>query len=226
MKSLSIDVLRPLAEGGHPWAQCLLGRYYENNEKPEEAREWYQKSAAQNFAKGLYRLGCLDHKIEYFEAAAQQGHAKSQYETAVMYGKGIGVATDFKLQYEWAMKAAQHDHAKSQFLVAQCLLNGQGAERDLAAALQWLKRAADCGECRAMLQLAQLYETGTLGPLVREDLKSPKEATFWYQKALKSNPSASQKELATRKLQSARAPPPPPPPANEQSGGCCCCVIC
>lgn len=102
------------AVAGSPYAQCLLGYYYENTqwEGPDnkrrlpppnmpEAVKWYRRSADQNWAGGQYHLGkCYiagkgvepdeERGLELIRKAADQNHIYAMSELVNLYARGIG----------------------------------------------------------------------------------------------------------------------------------------
>ncbi len=95
---VSLDVVRPRAERGEPWAQLRIGIYYETGygvaKNIDEAISWYKKAAVQmtegKWAEG-YIVGALG-KAGYF---GQNNDALiAQYRLADIYFKGQGVARD------------------------------------------------------------------------------------------------------------------------------------
>jgi hypothetical protein len=95
----AVEVARPRAEAGEPWAQLRLGIFYENGwgiEKDiEKAEYWYKKAAAQkatgDWAEGQM-VGAVG-KLGYFN---QNGDARiAQFNLAQLYytsGKNLAEA--------------------------------------------------------------------------------------------------------------------------------------
>ena len=80
------------------------------------AFQWYTKSAAQDYAKGLYALGNC-------------------------YKEGFGTAKDHKKAFECFTKAAQHDNADAQYQLGKCYMKGKGTTADAKKAASWFKKA-------------------------------------------------------------------------------------
>ncbi len=81
----AVQLLRPLAEEGNPFAQFALGFIYDTAEgipqDDAEAAKWYRK-------------------------AADQGIAGAQYNLGAMYADGHGVPLDYIEAYKWLSVAA------------------------------------------------------------------------------------------------------------------------
>ena len=114
----------------------------------------------------LYSRGIGDEKGEpnyekageWFRRAAQQGHPEAQYELALCYLHGEGVAK--KPQFEEALRylvpAAENGIAGAQYTLGMCYLRGMGVRRSPAEAAKWFQRAAERGNADARTQLAEL----------------------------------------------------------------------
>ncbi|MGI0035084.1 MAG: tetratricopeptide repeat protein [Nitrososphaera sp.] len=50
----------------------------------------------------------------YFRQAAERGHAGAQYNLAMMYDTGRGIARDYAEAFKWYRKAARQGHAGAQ----------------------------------------------------------------------------------------------------------------
>ena len=90
---------------------------------------------------------------------ARIGTLEAQYELALMYANGVGVAMDIAKAIHWLQQAATKGLAAAQFLLATRYLNGIGVERDETAALLWLGRAVAQGHAKAQLRLGRFLET-------------------------------------------------------------------
>jgi TPR repeat protein len=77
-----------------------------------QAKQWYEKAAAQGLTGPQYSLGRLFYygygvpqdygkARHWWEKAAAQGHASSQYNLGVLYDKGHGVPQDFVQAHMW-----------------------------------------------------------------------------------------------------------------------------
>jgi len=86
----------------------------------EKAKEWFEKAAALNYAKGQFNLGLLyynGHGVtkdyakakEWLEKAAAQNFAKAQYNLGLLYESGLGVEKDSEKAKQWFEKAAAQD---------------------------------------------------------------------------------------------------------------------
>ncbi|MBQ2097335.1 MAG: sel1 repeat family protein, partial [Bacteroidales bacterium] len=92
--------------------------------------------------------------------AAEQGHAKSQYQLGRAYDKGDGVKEDDALAFEWYSKAAQQGNAKAQYQLGRCYKKGEGCTKDANAAFQWFEKSAAQGNADAQLALGKCYLKG------------------------------------------------------------------
>ncbi|ESQ75778.1 hypothetical protein ABAC402_07370 [Asticcacaulis sp. AC402] len=139
----TLNVLRPLAEGGHVRAQYLLGALYGVGmgmpRDPATAIVWYQK-------------------------AAEQGHPVAQYMLGLAYQKGEDLAKDDAAAIRWLRPAADANIGKAQYLLGILHLGGKGVPPDDVAGRALLQAAADQGESDAQYFLSTLIVAGRGGP--------------------------------------------------------------
>ncbi|NDA68758.1 MAG: sel1 repeat family protein, partial [Verrucomicrobia bacterium] len=75
----------------------------------------------------------LREAVKWYELAAAQGLPDAQYNLAICYSKGEGVAKkDLKIACEWFRRAALQGDAQSQSRLGLAYISGSGVERDRA----------------------------------------------------------------------------------------------
>jgi TPR repeat protein len=97
---------------------------------------------------------------ERLRAAAEQGDAGAQFQLALCYRKGAGVAQDDRAAVEWYRKAAAQDHADAQYNLGYCCRYGVGVPVNERAAVEWFRNAAAQVHSRAQVALGCCYATG------------------------------------------------------------------
>ncbi|MGB7756567.1 MAG: SH3 domain-containing protein [Salinisphaera sp.] len=112
---------RPLAKNGDASAQYNMGVLYDRGYGVErdyaKARQWYEKAAAQHYARAEHNLGImyeagkgvprdLDKAAHWFRRGADDGQTASQNNLAVLYMKGEGVPQNTGKAAFWAARAA------------------------------------------------------------------------------------------------------------------------
>ena len=95
-----------------------------------------------------------------FLAAANAGHADSQYNVGVMYEQGIGVGKDEKEAVVWYGKSAAQGNSGAQFNLGVLYENGRGTQVDFAKANEWYRKAAVQRDAMAIGNLGMLYIRG------------------------------------------------------------------
>ena len=123
-------------------------------------------------------------------AAAIAGDMSAQYEIAVRFGEGRGVARDERQAAYWLDLAAKQGLAPAQFRLGGYYEKGIGVKKDLAAARDLYLAAAAKGNGKAMHNLAVLYVDGING---RPDYRT---AALWFRKAAERGITDSQYNLA------------------------------
>ena len=118
--------------------------------------------ALADFDKGIaaYEANNLPLAYKEFREAAEKGHADSQYNVALMYEKGIGVAKDEKQAVLWYGKSAAQGNSAAQFNLGVMYENGHGTAVDFAKANEWYRKASVQGDPLAIGNLGMLYVRG------------------------------------------------------------------
>lgn len=119
-------------------------------------------SALADFEKGIAAYQANDLALAYkeFRASAEEGHADSQFNLALMYEQGIGVAKDEKEAVVWYTKSAEQGNAPAQFNLGVLYENGRGTKVDFAKANKWYRKASSQGDPLAIGNLGMLYVRG------------------------------------------------------------------
>lgn len=86
---------------------------------------------------------------QWFERAAEQGHADAQYRAGEAYQIGRGVPKNLAWAARWFNKAALQGVRNGQYMTGMVYAAGSGIPRDLATAYRWLAVAADRGHEKA-----------------------------------------------------------------------------
>lgn len=107
-----------------------------------------------------YEAGNLPLAVKEFRAAAETNDVNCQYNLALMYERGIGVAKDEKQARAWYQKAAKQGNSSAQFNLGVLYENGRGGGVDFAKANQWYRKAAVQGDALAIGNLGMLYIRG------------------------------------------------------------------
>jgi TPR repeat protein len=127
-----------------------------------EAQERKNPDTNANFDAGIvaYEANNLPLAYKEFLTAAEAGHADSQFNVALMYERGIGVAKDEKVAVFWYDKAASQGNAAAQFNLGVLYENGRGTKVDFTKANAWYRKASVQGDALAIGNLGMLYVRG------------------------------------------------------------------
>jgi TPR repeat protein len=88
---------------------------------------------------------------------ARIGDPAAQYEVALMYANGLGVAKDLDQALVWTQAAADKGNLAAQYMLGRAFQQGLGTEKDLHRALHWFLKAAERGYDKASLKVSTLY---------------------------------------------------------------------
>ncbi len=149
----------PLAEWGNPVAQNNLGCI------AEEDGPLHDLAAA----------------VGWYAGAAAAGYVIAQFNLAVMYEKGRGVARDYALARRWYTAAAAQGDAQALNNLALQQYRGQGGPKDPATAAKTFAKAAKAGSVKAAYNLGKIFEQGDGGA------PNPAMAAQWYRRAAAQN---------------------------------------
>ncbi|WP_105168680.1 tetratricopeptide repeat protein [Pseudoalteromonas sp. T1lg23B] len=105
----------------HPYAQWKLGEYYLSSKTPLIGVAWNGMCALAKIAGCQYSLGMFyknnllayEKAYAYFNLAAQQAHAKSEYELAYMYERGLGVKIDISKARALYQRSCKQNYTKA-----------------------------------------------------------------------------------------------------------------
>jgi len=98
---------------------------------------------------------------QWYEKSAAQGNAHAQANLGALYHGGQGVQQDYALARQWYEKAAAQGNATAQANLGRLNRHGLGMPQDYAQARQWFEKAAVQGDANAQADLGLLYSTGT-----------------------------------------------------------------
>jgi hypothetical protein len=96
-----------------------------------------------------------DHKeaTNWFQLAADQGHAEAQYNLGVAYDNGLGVPEDHQETLKWYRLAASQGYAAAQYNLGVMYRNGEEIPEDDKEAVKWFRLATDQGYASAQYNI-------------------------------------------------------------------------
>ena len=182
------DKAIPLAEQaaaqGHEKAQQLLKNLHEGERDDwmnegvsaykagdfQKAAFLFRQAAAAGSVPATFNLAlCYENgegvrqdrakALEWYEKAAEQGHARAQCCAGVLYENGGDGEIEINPEKaaDWYRKAAEQGNARAQSLLASAYRRGFGVVQDPALAVQWYTRAADQGNAQSQYDLGLWY---------------------------------------------------------------------
>lgn len=188
---------RKAADLGHLDAMYGLGLCYANGRgtalSHEEAVSWYRRAADRGNAVAMWNLGICcangwgvalsrEEAVVWYRRAAGKGDANAMGDLGYCYECGYGVPRSDHDAIMWYCQAADKGNVWAMHRAAALYANAFG---DDVEAVKWLRRGAEKGDAGAMRNLAMFYDEG------RSVEKSPKQATYWRNKAKEAEAQAS-----------------------------------
>ncbi len=172
-------LLRTSAEAGYAPAQAQLGTVVEtaanrteDKAQVAEAREWYEKAAAQDQPDALlamsrfydFGIGGLEASppkaFDFCFRAAKAGSIVAMNEMGVRYQKGAGVRQDNVAAIGWFTLGAQHGQPAALVNLGNCYENGNGVRQDFDQAGRNYSAAARQNFAPAEFLLGEMIEKG------------------------------------------------------------------
>ena len=128
-------------------------------------------------------------KLLEYKTKAGKGDAEAQFNLAVCYRKGQGVAKDDRKAVKWFVKAAEQNHAEAQLYLGFCYAKGQGVKINYNEVVKWWRNAAEQNHSEAQYNFGVCYANGEG---VEKDFA---EAVKWWRKAAEQNDANAQYSL-------------------------------
>lgn len=114
---------------------------------------------------------------DWFQKAADQGHAGAMNDLGVHYLRGVGVELDVDRAFQLFAEAAEKDDPHAQCNIGDCYIGGQGVAKDESMGLEWIKKAADASTPVGQWSLGTAYMEGK--GVTRDEA----EAVKWFRRA-------------------------------------------
>lgn len=141
---------------------------------------------------GIYELnrGEFHAAIEQFRPLVAEGYAPAQYQMAIVYQHGYGVAKNGMKALSLFRLAAKQNYSDAQFELALIYTEGKLVPQDLKKSYELTYKAAKKGLASAQFNLAVMFANGT--GIKQDNFK----ASRWYQTAADQNYALAQYNLA------------------------------
>jgi TPR repeat protein len=129
-------------------------------------------------ATEAYDTGDYAAALREWRPLAEQGDAKTQFNLALMYDLGKGMAEDDAQAAAWYRKVAKQGDVRAQFNLGFMYRKGQGVAQDYAQAHMWYNLAAAQGDEDAAKWRDKVAEKMTSGQVAT----AQRLATEWMEK--------------------------------------------
>ena len=201
----ALELYTQSAELGNGKAMKILGKVFHTGELgvQDEQRSiiyyehafetLYDQAMGENDGEAQYELGnsyldgdgvkqSYSQAIKMYQRAIANNIAAAYNALGLCYGygTGLGVAKDYKKEFELQLKAAELGLPIAMKNVAHKYRNGEGVEKDENKYLEWIRRSAECGNAGAQCSIGIDY---WVGEIVEKNLQ---QAQKWFEKAISS----------------------------------------
>lgn len=209
----AVRIAMRLALDGMDQAQYMVARICEEGsggmiKDAEQALDWYQKSAEQNYAPACYRVAWYYDRgrvvredpvaaFRWYHKAALAGSARAANHLANAYMDGRGVRTDREEAFRWYRTSAEAGNAAAMYNLAVCCRDGEGTRQDLAQSLLWARLAMEKGSGKAPAL------TDTIIRMIKEAAQEGDgQAALALGRAYETGTGAGGREMATDEKES------------------------
>jgi TPR repeat protein len=127
--------------------------------------------------------------LKEFTVAAEAGLDLAQYNLAILYFTGQGVAQDYAEALRWTKAAAEQGHLNAQFNLGALHYTGTGTAVDMAQAFAWYEQAAEGQHAgpsttwppcmNSEKEWKWIWCARTSGPVLRSTTNLPMHRRFW-----------------------------------------------
>ncbi|MDZ7748841.1 MAG: tetratricopeptide repeat protein [Halofilum sp. (in: g-proteobacteria)] len=136
-----------------------------------------------------FEAGHYEKAFAELKPAAEAGDAEAQYRLATLFGRGLGVDTDYSRAREWLYRASAQGHLNAMVSLGYSYSQGIGVPQDKAKAAEVYTRAAKNGSPLAQRNLGLMYAEGE--GVDRDEAR----AARWFRRAAEQGDAVAQTEL-------------------------------
>lgn len=195
-----LDLLERAKRGNH-WSQYKLAKYLldEENEEynPEEAIEWFEKSATKGNSIAMYQLGKIylkgkhidkniEKAVKWLEDAIEKGNEYAEYLLGKSLLKGADMSQDIVRAVDLLLSSAEKGNKYAAYTIGKTFIDGKLVEKDTVNGLKFLTESAEKGFVFAEYYLGKILYQGIDTP---KDLK--KAISYLEKAASRNNPNAA-----------------------------------
>jgi len=163
--SKAAEYMQKAANNDHPYAQYQLAKLYQQGIGVKQSEDlylmWLHKAsdAGVNSARRDLEAFELGKKLDNASNQNSNDPAKD-YDLAMKYYNGSGMAKDPLKASKLLLKAADENYSKAQFQLGVMYKDGIGFAKDYQKARQWFQKAADNGNSDAKLAILKITSDG------------------------------------------------------------------
>jgi tetratricopeptide (TPR) repeat protein len=106
--------------------------------------------------RAYYQANNYEQARDWFQQAADAGHAGAMNMLGLLYNNALGVNRDFRRAFDWQERAAKAGDADAMHNLGFTYAEGRGVPKDIAKARDWYQKALAAGNLDARQKLRRL----------------------------------------------------------------------
>lgn len=117
----------------------------------------------------LSQIMAKDYSSQYYRESlwkiyteALQGDSEAQFQTGVIFERGIGLEKNETKAAYWYEKAAMQGHVDAQYNVGIMYAGGRGVEQNMTAAVHWFREASAHGDKESAILLDKIQKSAAM----------------------------------------------------------------
>jgi uncharacterized protein len=165
-RSVAMRLARPLIDQGDASTQWFLGHLQQTrggrNSNMREAVNWYQKAAAQGFARAEYALRVMQERgLNWYAEDCQRFFKREPTSDAfdARYMMPGCSRRDCGRALKWYCDAAEKSDGEIQILLGMIYERAIGVRRNVPEALKWYRMGSEFGLAEAHTLFEKLYQS-------------------------------------------------------------------
>ena len=139
------------------------GAFLEWLQVAEQGDARSQYNVAWMYANGKGKVQDFQEAANWYEKSAHQDYVDAQYNLANLYLRGSGVVQNDYLAFSWFIKAAEQGDAPAQYNLGRMYLLGKGSDKNILEGRFWMKLAIENDDEYIQILAQEVWDEYKLG---------------------------------------------------------------